>query len=93
MPIRAMSKLPSHNISTIEHVRKERNRKIMWTKIATAAILIVAIIVLVAWDIYVAANGVKGDTISEIALDFARRHPVIPFAVGIVCGHLFWPQN
>lgn len=63
------------------------------TKKVTIGILIVAAAVLIAWDVYVAANPTPGDTISEITLGFAMRHPVLPFVVGVVCGHLFWPQR
>lgn len=64
----------------------------MTTRIWTIAILIVIAVLLIAWDIYVATNKKKGDTISEVTLDFARRHPVIPFLLGVLCGHLLWPQ-
>jgi hypothetical protein len=65
----------------------------MNTKLITSIIMVAVIAVLIIWDVYVAANPVPGDTISEITLNFARRHPVIPFALGFVCGHLFWPQS
>lgn len=35
----------------------------------------------------------SGDTISEVTLAFAQRHPALPFSVGVVAGHLFWPQR
>jgi len=53
--------------------------------------------VLIGWDIVVATNNIQGDTISEITLDFVRNHPLSAFSVwfwlGVVCGHLFWPQR
>jgi hypothetical protein len=45
---------------------------------------------LVVWDIIVASNGTPGDTISEIMYRQACAHPIIAFALGCVCGHLFW---
>lgn len=65
------------------------NRKI------TIAILLAVTLVLVLWDIwvYVIQPEYGGGTISEVVLGFARRHPVLPFAIGVVCGHLLWPQK
>ena len=59
----------------------------------TIAILIVFVLVLIAWDVYVFLTPGDGDTISEITLGFAMRHPVLPFALGVLCGHLLWPQR
>lgn len=59
----------------------------------TIGILVVITVLLIAWDIVVAANARSGDTISEVTLGFAMRHPVLPFAIGVICGHLFWPQR
>jgi hypothetical protein len=41
-------------------------------------------------------SGVKpgqGGTISEVTLAFAQDHPVVGFIIGVVCGHLLWPQR
>jgi hypothetical protein len=48
---------------------------------------------LAGWDIFVAANSSPGDTISEVVLEVALRHPIVPFALGVLCGHWFWPQT
>ena len=58
----------------------------------TIAILAACGAVLAGWDVYVAVHPVAGDTISELTLAAAMRHPIIPFALGVVMGHLFWPQ-
>lgn len=63
------------------------------TKTITILLILVAILILGAWDIYAAANAIDGDTISEIILEAALRSPIIPFVSGVVCGHLFWPQG
>ena len=49
--------------------------------------------VLIGWDIYVAANEVDGDTISEISLATAYSHPSLGLAWGILAGHLAWPRE
>lgn len=46
---------------------------------------------LVGWDIYVGVNKTPNDTISEIMLGMARRHMLIPFVLGVIGGHFFWP--
>lgn len=63
------------------------------SKKITIGILIACAAILIGWDIYVAANSSSGDTISEITLGFAQKHPVVPFALGVIMGHLFWPQK
>jgi hypothetical protein len=63
------------------------------TRTATVWILIAITIVLIVWDIWVAVEPTDGDTISEVVLGWARRTPALPFAVGFLCGHLFWPQS
>lgn len=66
------------------------------TRAITIVVLFVSAAALVVWDIVVAANSVPGDTISEITLAFTQGHPVagmgITLAIGIILGHLFWPQ-
>lgn len=65
----------------------------MNTKLITATIVIATILGLIGWDIFVAANTVSGDTISEITLAFAYKHPFVAFALGVLCGHLTWPRR
>jgi hypothetical protein len=51
---------------------------------------------LIVWDIKVATNKDRGDTISEITLAASRRGwwslPVLAWVCGILMGHLWWPQ-
>jgi hypothetical protein len=58
----------------------------------TIGILVVVTALLIGWDIWVAVNNEEGDTISEILL-WVGEHPVLPFAFGVLMGHLFWPQR
>lgn len=62
------------------------------TRPITIAILAAVTLLLIVWDIYAATNKDKRDTISVVLLDFARRRPVLPFALGVIMGHLLWPQ-
>lgn len=62
------------------------------TRKITIAIIEIVIILLVAWDIYVAIEPTPRDTISKIALDSVTKHPSIAVLIAIVMGHLFWPM-
>lgn len=59
-------------------------------KTITTIIMLAAIFILIGWDIFVAARPPEGDTISEIIRQSAFRHPIIPFAFGVLIGHFFW---
>jgi hypothetical protein len=67
-------------------------RKIDGKKV-TVGLIIAATAGLIGWDIVVAANKEKGDTISEVLLKSARKVPAVAFAWGVLSGHLFWPQD
>lgn len=64
------------------------------TRWRTTWILVIIILALIGWDVYAGFfTPGAGDTISEVALFWARRHPIVAFMVGGVCFHLFWPQE
>jgi hypothetical protein len=63
------------------------------TRKITGALILGCIAVLVVWDIVMATNATEGDTISELALSLSLGNPIIPFAVGVICGHWFWPVS
>lgn len=56
----------------------------------TVVLIIVAVLVLVAWDIYVWLEPTPGDTISEIVRDVAWQYSVLPMSLGVLGGHFFW---
>ena len=59
----------------------------------TGIIIIAVVVGLVAWDIYARAVGGVASTISAVILSLSFRYPFIPFAAGLLCGHLFAPQG
>lgn len=61
------------------------------TKFKTTWILAVVCIALAIWDLY--ARKQPEGTISEVLLSSARNSPLLPLFVGILLGHLFWPQQ
>lgn len=62
------------------------------TKKITLSLLALTVLLLVSWDVYVAFNWQKGDTISEVWMWLEGHSIALPFAFGIICGHLCWPQ-
>ena len=62
-----------------------------WRK-ATSIGLAVLIALVVIYDIAAFAQGGVEATISRVVLGASVGNPILPFAFGIVCGHLFWPQ-
>ena len=62
----------------------------IWAYISLAAIVLIA----AGWDIYaITALGSDQATVSRVTLEFAQRYPIVPLGVGILIGHLFWPQS
>lgn len=62
------------------------------TRQTTIVILVVVTVGLIVWDIYAGTNRERRDTISVVILGYAKRWTIIPFALGVVMGHLLWPQ-
>lgn len=63
------------------------------TKTITGIFLGVGTLIWIIWDLYVNFNKIEGDTISEVVGGVAKSAPIIPLALGVICGHLFsyWP--
>lgn len=60
----------------------------------TILIMAIATVGLIGWDVYVAffnRTPNKDDTISGILLGWSRRVWILPYAFGVLCGHLFLP--
>ena len=53
--------------------------------------LLVVLAIVLFWDIVVATNRARGDTISEVVLFYARSSFSLPFGWGLLAGHFFWP--
>ena len=60
---------------------------------ATKIVLGVTVLVLIIWATVAAVFGAEGSTISEHVRDYAAAYPLIPFALGVVCGHWFWTMK
>jgi len=61
------------------------------TRTLTQVIVLGAVVALIGYDVWVYVEPSPSDTISEIMLAWARLYPELPFAFGILAGHLFVP--
>lgn len=60
------------------------------TQIAMIVVMIATFIGIVVFDIFMAVNGIKGDTFSEIFISAAQRSLLLPVVFGTIFGHLLW---
>lgn len=73
----------------IDNREKAPSRIIMWTKI----VLILFLFGLILYDVFVATNEYRGDTISEVTLWLVLRSLTASAILGYVAGHLTWPSK
>lgn len=59
----------------------------------TKAVLLATVVGLIAYDLYAYFQGGTEATISWITAQWAYDVPAGVFAIGFVCGHLFWPMK
>lgn len=62
-----------------------------WRRVTKHA-LIALVAVVVVYDVYVILVGGPEASISRVTRDWAMHWQAVPFGVGIVTGHLFWPE-
>lgn len=65
---------------------------VLKTSFETTWVIVASVVILVAYDIYAYRKKGWGNTISEVVATNSLRHPMIPFLVGVLMGHFFWPQ-
>jgi hypothetical protein len=58
----------------------------------TGSLLVAVVVVLVAWDLVAFFTGTSPDTESALILEFAYANFTLPFAIGGLAGHFFWPR-
>ena len=59
----------------------------------TAKLILLGLVIVVAfWDAAVLIMGRPEATISAVLLQITKENPLIAFALGVVVGHLFWPN-
>lgn len=69
----------------------------MHWSVITAVVLVGALVLLVAYDLFAYAAGGNEATISRLCLDTANRYRALAmiagFVAGVLFGHLFLPQH
>lgn len=58
----------------------------------TTGLICATVIVWIVWDFYALKAGGVATTESDTIRRWAQ-HPLVPFAVGLLMGHLFWCER
>jgi hypothetical protein len=61
--------------------------------VVTAAVLVILLLSVQVWDVVAVLCYGREATISNVLQGWSRQYPILTLAIGIVLGHLFWPQN
>lgn len=77
------------NASTAAPAATATGRRVIPMGLALALLVVMALIG--AYDVWAAFTLAPGHTVSELVQSWAVRFPILPFALGLLCGHLFWP--
>lgn len=56
-------------------------------------ILLIIVLVVITWDVIVTYGGKPEASLSQVILEKSTRDPIIPFLIGVIIGHLFWPNR
>ena len=59
----------------------------------TPVILAFFVGALLVYDLYALMYLGWDETISVATLQLSKKFPIVSFLAGLVCGHLFWPQE
>ena len=62
-------------------------------QVVVGAALLVMLAVVAGWDMWQSAQGHSERTASQIIGDWSARWPLLPLAIGLIIGHLFWPRR
>jgi hypothetical protein len=57
----------------------------------TKIVILIATIIILLYDGYVWARYGSDSTVSCVILKLSMQYPFVPFAAGVLCGHLFAP--
>jgi len=65
----------------------------MSSNVVLSLIFLLAIATVYLFDVAAVVRGVPQETVSRVMLVWSERFPILPLCVGIVIGHLFWPNK
>lgn len=60
------------------------------TRKLTICFIIACVFIIIAYDIWAVYSGGVDGTISSVIFDYSREFPLIPFAFGVLAGHLWF---
>lgn len=61
-----------------------------WLRTVTLVVIALCLGMLLGWDVFVANNATKFDTVSEMTMLACLRSLTLPFVLGYVAAHLTW---
>jgi TRAP-type C4-dicarboxylate transport system permease small subunit len=59
----------------------------------TTWVLAGTLLVIGGYDVWALIWAGEEFTVSHTILELSRAHPLVPLLVGLLLGHLFWPQE
>lgn len=62
----------------------------MSIRVSLAVGLHLVVVAIMVWDMIALASHRPDHTVSSIVRGWAYSAPILPFAIGVVIGHLFW---
>ena len=57
----------------------------------TQVVIVLAVVGLGLFDVIIGLLAGREATISCVLLDACQQHPIVAFALGVLCGHCLWP--
>lgn len=58
----------------------------------TTGFIVIVLVVIFGVDLWLLVKRGYKHTVSAVMLRLSQRFPIIPLLIGIVIGHLFWPN-
>jgi hypothetical protein len=59
---------------------------------ATFYVLIATTTALAMYDLFAVLRAGPHSSISAVLYYVAKEHPIVPFVLGVLLGHVFWPN-
>ena len=63
-----------------------------WRRV-TKILLIVTAVIWIIYDLFPFADPARGDTISEVIMQWSLHVFSLPYAFGVLIGHFLWPRE
>jgi hypothetical protein len=56
----------------------------------TKVIILLIVVIVAVWDVFLISTGNCAATFSVVLYESSKAWPIIAFALGVLCGHVFW---